>query len=633
MIPYSWDGNAQLNDEVNFAAYFLGPELGLPELSATMVARHGQHPLIGGISRQGLEVMMEVEVLAGSADTLRAWFDAEDETPKVLVVTDEDGTNARYWLALCTSFAPTVSPYIFLAKLRIHGDVRLRSVAPTTVHWNVTSSGATTTVTNGVAGINDDAYPVITVTPNEYASGINPFRRFVAVGWRAAQSATQYPIDITNGGLNTDTGVTNFADPQGDDIRIYVDGVETDYWLNAPATISTNIWVNLSWQIGRVATTRASVGAGAITTLTVNESIDAWPASGLFMIDSEVFVYTGKVSATRTFVGVTRASRNTAAGGHSAGSAVIWLQHEIWIEYGDAGKSAYVTDDGYKPVFKLSTSTNTSWDYDEFAESGVSLESEGEWSVPRGGRWQFTIELNTESYALDHGTGTLGDFQELGISSFVTSTTKTAIGGSWSLYNPCGMTAANFQNGEFYHGKNTWWIARVQRLSGTTWTTAYTIASGTNTTWNSWSQNLTSLPSGTRQIRLYLGGYASSTYPARLECADVTVTLDSDSTPAVAIAAEETTYRLRPTITNTTTNESVALDAAVDVGQSVEIDVTNAQVTLLSDDTAANNLVTMVEGVRRWLLRLQPGANTLQYTEAGVVDVDVDIRFERRYRV
>lgn len=72
MIVYSWDGNTQINDGVNFAAYFVGTELGLPTLDVNLVPRQGAHPLIGGLTRQGLEVMMEVEILAGSADTLRA---------------------------------------------------------------------------------------------------------------------------------------------------------------------------------------------------------------------------------------------------------------------------------------------------------------------------------------------------------------------------------------------------------------------------------------------------------------------------------------------------------------------------------------------------------------------------------
>ena len=134
-------------------------------------------------------------------------------------------------------------------------------------------------------------------------------------------------------------------------------------------------------------------------------------------------------------------------------------------------------------------------------------------------------------------------------------------------------------------------------------------------------------------IRLWLSGYASLVKPARLECADVTVTLNSSYTPLVVLAAADQTYRVQPTIENQTTEESITIDAAVDVDQSIEIDVANHQVTLLADDSDAYNAVETVEGVRRWILRLQAGSNTLSYTQTGLVEVDVDIVFERRYRV
>ena len=118
----------------------------------------------------------------------------------------------------------------------------------------------------------------------------------------------------------------------------------------------------------------------------------------------------------------------------------------------------------------------------------------------------------------------------------------------------------------------------------------------------------------------------------RVECADVTVTLNSSYTPLVVIGAEEQTYRLQPTLTNQTTGESLTVDTALDVDEAIEIDVAHHQVTL-PDGSDAYNAVEAVEGVRRWLLRLQAGSNTLEYTESGVVEVDVDISFERRYRV
>ena len=236
--------------------------MGLPELEIHSVARHGAHPLIGGVTRQGVELVMEVETLGGSADTLRAWFDNEDATPKVLVVVDEGGTNARYLKMLCARFVPTNTPYIYLVTLRSHGDVRLRSVTPTSQHWDVTASGATVAVSNGTAGVNDEAYPIITITPRAYAVGANSYRRFISVRWRASSAASRYPVDIVNGGLDTRIGSTNFASAAGNDIRVIVDGVEANYWLHNVNTATTKVWVNLDWQAGQAGTLVSVSGDG-----------------------------------------------------------------------------------------------------------------------------------------------------------------------------------------------------------------------------------------------------------------------------------------------------------------------------------------------------------------------------------
>ncbi len=538
MIVYSWDGNTQVNDGVNFAAYFVGPELGLPELEIHSVPRHGAHPFIGGVTRQGVELMMEVEALAGSVDTLRAWFDNEDATPKVLVVTDEGGTNARYLKMLCARFIPTNTPYIYLVTLRSHGDVRLRSVTPTSQHWDVTASGATVAVSNGTVGVNDEAYPVITLTPRAYATGANSYRRFITVRWRASSAASRYPVDIVNGGLDTRTGSTHFASATGDDIRVIVDGVEANYWLHNINTATTKVWVNLDWQAGQAGT----LGYMASEGIYVNEDITNFPATGLLEIGSELFAYTGKDTALRMFTGVTRGVRGTTATPHLAGTAVYWIQHEIWIEYGSGSMAAPAIDNSRKPIFSISSSSNTSWDYDEFDEDGAE----------RSGAWAFTNLRSMARYGGNQAAAA-SPYVELGISDDCAELgSKTAIEGYWSLFNPCGVVSANFQNGEYYYARNDWTTIRVRSsASGASWTTSYTVPIAVKDTWTAWSQNVT-LMSGAQFVQLHAAGYAKTLKRTRVEAADVTLALDSTYTPTVTIGGELTSYRLQGTITNTT---------------------------------------------------------------------------------
>ena len=637
-------GGHEINDGVNYKTSLTAPGQTPAETEPQLVGRTGAPAVIGGVVVPPRFLVLRTTLVAQYSELTRrelqqqwyAWCITDSK--QSLIVADDDGQNQRYVEAMPFSIIheDDGDGLIILTTMVVDGDVMWRAVTATVYSWNITASGETLAVVNGSPAVNEDAYPTITATPREYATGINPHRRFMAVGWRSPQPWTNYSTDIANDGLDTRIASTHFASAAGNDIRVYVDAVEVDYWLDGPNTATTKVFVNLNWQAGLVSTLANSLGTGAVTTLTVDGDIGSWPESGLLLVDGEVFVYSGKTNATKTFTGVTRGGRGTGVASHSAGAAVVWVQHEIWVEYGDGAKPAKTVNNDYRPMFNLATSTNGVWDYDDFAEVATSGFFTGE-KVTRGGTWRRGDSLAGGAYGGNQFTNVWpagGAYGEMGLYDAVGVTTKTALGIMWFLANPCGISAVNFQNGEFWHGRTDWFKAYVEsNASGTgSNTTRYTVPAGTNGVWNSWSQNVTGLPAGTQYVFLALRGYGSSSYAMRVECSDVTVTLDGNYTPVVAIGAEENTYRLRPTLVNQTTGESLAIDAALDVDEGIEIDVANHQVTLLSEGTDAYNAVETVEGVRRWMLRLQAGENTLRYDEAGVVEVDVEIEFRRRYR-
>jgi hypothetical protein len=484
----------------------------------------------------------------------------------------------------------------------------------------VTASGATTVVANGTAGANDNAYPIITLTPRAYSAGANTYRRFITVRWRATSAYTGYPVDITNDGLDTRVASTNFASATGADIRVYVDGEECDFWLDGIDTATTKVFTRLDWAAKQQATLSATMGTGSLTTFASSSDISGFPASGIVEIGSELFTYTAKDNTLRTFSGVTRAAKGTTAAGHSIGTAITWIQHDIWIEYGSGALPSFApASASTQPMFDLATSTNTSWNYDDFFTSDDE----------RAAAWSFSNTKNTAAYG-GNRTASATTYGEMGIES-TASGTKLALDGSWSLFNPCGITNANFQNGEFYHGRTTWWSGQVRSsVDGSTYAAAYTIPTSSNDTWNSWSQNI-ALATGTRYLKLTLAGYGSLADPSRLEVSDVTLTLNSSYTPTVTIGAEVVGYRLMATITNETTGDAIEIDVSIELDESLEINTDTHEVTLLTDGSPQYQALTLVGGARRHILRLQPGNNTLKYEEGGLVEVDVDIEFERRY--
>lgn len=630
-------GGQAINDEENYRSWLTAAGQTPAESLPQPVGRTGAAPLLGGLVLPERYLQIRTVLQEGSSLSKRelqtqwySWF--LRDVARSLIIADDDGGNQRYVEAMPFSVLhdPEADGWELITSLIVDGDDLWRAATATTDSWHITVSGATKAITNGTTGLNDDAYPTLTITPRDYATGINPYRRFITVRWRAGQPATSYPVDIVNAGLDTRPASTNFHSTAGNDIRVYVDGAEAEYWLNGVNTAATSIWVNLDFQASQGGTLAAAMGTGAVTTVTLVEDVSGWPNAGLIEIGSELFSYTGKNMALKQLTGVSRAAKGTSAASHAAAAAVTWVQHEIWVEYGSSSLGAITVDGDHAPMFELPSSSNTSWDYNEFYAAAGSSPLTGGAGY---GWWSFSNFLNTAKYGGNQGASA-NPYIELGIRGTATGS-KLRLDGAWSLFNPCGIASANFQNGQYYHGRLPWWGGMVRSsVDGASYVTEYAIPSstGANDTWSAWSQNVT-LTDGSRYVLLVLQGYASVTDPSRLECADVTVALNSSYTPTVVVGAEQTTYRLTARITNTTTGEAIDVDMAMDTDESLEIAVATSEVTYLADGSSQFGTVTPVGEPRQHLLRLQAGSNTLQYEEAGVVEVDIDFSFERRFRV
>ena len=189
-------GGHDINDEENYSTYLLANGQTPPETEPQLVGRTGGAPVVGGVVTPPrylvLRTVLEVQTSDYTKRELQqlwyAWF--VTDTAQTLIISDDDGQNQRYVQAVPFSIQHEEDGdgFILLTTLVVDGDVLWRSVAASTTNWTITTSGETQTVTNGDPQVNDDAYPVITITPRDYATGINPYRRFAAVAWRSSRS-------------------------------------------------------------------------------------------------------------------------------------------------------------------------------------------------------------------------------------------------------------------------------------------------------------------------------------------------------------------------------------------------------------------------------------------------------------
>jgi len=624
MILTSWNGH-NINDGTNYEAILNASVYGLPVIKPQMGLRQGQWPLIAGIDRPGKQIVFEIYIRGSSVGTLQKqlaqWFDPDDEEPKQLIGQDAGGGNSRYIMGICQSLdeIPFGAGLRFIVVIQIHGDVFWRETTPTSASsWSITATGQTKVVANNGEM---DAYPILTIKPTSAKTGSWPYRKFFGIQWNVLQAASNYPVDITNG-LDTRIASTNFALASGDDLRVWVDGVEVDRWLVNPDTSATHVWTNLDF-IANIPMTLAISMNNSITEMTVNESIVGMPDQGIVFVNSEFMTYTSKSNASKTFYGLERGAKGSTAASHVATATVFWIQHDIWILYGNAGAGSPPADAGKQPLFVLSSSSNTSWYFTDFYEIAEPA---------RSAAWQRGTRSGSPAF---YG-GNQGSNADPAVEAGIRIDDNGDSGVTW-ISNPCGITNANFMTGERYQMISTWYFGwggpgiYSSVTTGIPTVLEYTIPDpAAAMTWESWSRSEALI---TNSKSVGLGFVPTAGYPtgvnAYLESSTVTLTLNSSYTPGVQVGTELTNYSLSCDIWNLTTLKRISLELTMSLNAELILN-TDAKTVLAAGLNKFGALTIQGDPRRDWL-KLQPGNNTLRFDDPNTNAVTIDIDWEERF--
>jgi len=624
-----------------------GSAIRLPAARVLLAERSGAWPLVAGLQRPGERKILSLHI-DDSSDILALrtqlfqWFDPESEAVQPLVAEDDDGDNDRYLECLCESLVPygsgdSISPDLFIATLAVHGDVRWRASTEDDDEWSITASGQTHAIDNEGE---DEAYPIYTIEPTTAKGSSYVYRRWIPVAWLSTNGKQQYPVMAA---LDTAALVTaGKMLSNGNDLRVLVDGTEVYRWLDGMNTSDTHIWFSPDFSgVTPTQLKTAIAGSGDVDSIELVQDISGWPDSGVCYIGTEAFVYSARNVTERSLSGIERAAKGTSAGAHSIGDRVHWIQHDIYVVYGNSAASAPTVDDQYKPAFELDQSSNESWVYEVFSEMGY--EDWGDTGMMTGehraARWDHMGNL-----VIAGGNGGVYTATERGWSftydvagAWITSGAGQAYG--WTLYNPCGITNVTWADGlkrrattnppfdflahlMYWQRSQSWWSWQDTPASPTV-----------INTWEEWSSGPAEDDfdpvADTIGIALYF-------FPADIEVGTVTVDLNDSETPVVAVGAEQGNYHLQATLTNTTTGEAIALDFVMDVNSSLEVDTYNKTVTWLKDGSRQFQALTTcgtrtTSLAKRAWLRLLPGSNTLRFDDTGTGHVTLTTTFSKRY--
>ena len=476
--------------------------------------------------------------------------------------------------------------------------------------------------------------PVITIKPTSAKSGGYSYKRWLAMWNQSGLQLSTYPVQISSqagiSGIDHAALVTaGKLQADGDDLRVEVDGVEVDRWLDGENTNSCKVWVNLTMGVGADTLLDETFGGGdTLSSLTVDD-VTGFPASGVLynVTTGEAFTYTARDDALQRFTGLVRAVKGTSAANGAVGNKIVWIEHDIWLKYGNATATAPSVDDDYEPAFELDLSSNLTWVYEEFGEDDGL----------RAAQWQRQPLRHTPTFYGGNRGATADPWQEMGARS--AEVARINIEGRYYLNNPCRILTANFTNGESYYH---WYVDLLMLIQSRTatggWVQEYEIARGAADTWNSWSRNET-LETGSVFVGLYLEGREGGTEQF-LEVADVTVTLDSTRTPAIVYGDEQAVYDLDCTLTmirDSVDYEAIGLALTMALNQTLEIDCEERTVTLLDDGSNQFQALTLLSpAVRTYWMKLEGDwdggqVSSIRYDETGMAAVTLTSEHYVRY--
>ena len=629
---YTWNGNA-INDGTNFTAV-IPPGQTMPGGSPQFVDRGQSWPFLAGKTLSGavftFKIIMRGNIPA-QLETLKSWFRSDDYVIHKLIAKDAVDGDRQWYLEGYAITPPTFTnsdgSSEVIVQIALKDPLWRESTAQTDI-WAITASGQTKTMT--VRG-NYTALPTLDIKPTTYKAGYWNYKRFISLYNRTGLPFTNYPFSI---GLDTAALVTaSKMRADGYDLRIIVDGVEVDRWLYNMNTTTTQAWINISLKAAiQLTGITAIAGTGGVSTVTFTATvankaaIKRLPSVGLIQIDSEIFYYAGVNTVSLTLAIVERASRGSTMAAHTGAATVIWLEHDVWLQYGNLSAPVPDVDDNTKPIIDLdANSNNTQWKYSNFNDAFY-------W---RSGNWkQAVISGATYGQAFyyegSHTDREVNPATEMGVAlkSYPAGGVWKAGTGSimWSLYHPAGITQYTV-NLDRYRAAVSWPSVTINKSAdGVRWILDYTVPTPSSAaSWITIAPGLRSLAAAYKYLNFAMIGTVSgiANNMAASEVDDITIVLSSSAVPLATIYPEQAdNYLLTCTIVNATTGEWVSITYVMALNQTISVNC-DAQTIINSNGGNAISAIYFSTPRTEWLS--VSNGDVLAFYETGAAGLTITL--------
>lgn len=611
-----------------------------PPVSLEIVEVGEAAPADAGMTRNADYLVITVQIKGMGKqvkyDALVMAFDSLSGVSQQLVCLDNTGTE-YYVMGRVANHASKA----MVSKITLQvADSVWRRTIERAEPWTITASGQTMDIT---VGGTVEALPIFELTTDAAKTGGFGYRNWCRVYNPCDEAVINELVDITNGGLNTAALIPGKMQADGDDARVYDKGQEVDRQLAGINTTTTKIFAGPFNFSARIEMTLSGTiaNSGAVTAIYVKNTapnkklLERLPNSRQIVeIDNERYIMTGRdVKALRIDI-AERAVRKSSMASHADGALIKWIEHDVWLYYGNSAMEALTIDATHEAAYDIATSTNASRVYTSF----------GDKAGLRPGAWKLatlkrTAGSDSDFYTGNHGDETADPITDMGmaIKSFLKNGKPTADTASieMRLSHPGAITSVTVATGEKRRTATKWPAtmalqkskdAKVyaNQFNELTPASAGVYLTITNTT-------LQTLGAGYKHIRFFASGTLDAILNAEcdLEIGGLTVVITNPIT--AALQGEEDNYALDCEIQNETYGESLFLKWTMGLYETLTADSEERRVTH-SDGTNAYRAKRLDVARLNWL-GLRPGVNRLKFIDPGTSGVTLNTRFvERRKR-
>jgi hypothetical protein len=641
----TWDEH-NINDGENYATEIAEAQMLNLSAEATFSDRTQMYPYLSGSKLPAhffsFRIQMKGTDRSAQQNELAQWFDVTDPQPKILVGAND--STGQWYLEGKPIQVLEDEGNLVLITLAL-SDPLWKKVDIDSDIWYISATGATKTYP--VRG-NYRTQPTITIMPTGARTGSWLYKWWRPIYQPATMTVplVRYPLTISGAAWDTDALVdAGKMLASGDDLRVMVDAHETERWLDGIDDTVTKVWVNLDFSIPIQLTLAANLAnSGTVETIYVGQDLDllirlAGANNKTVLIGDEAFTFDDIDPIAFTLTGCARAAKGTSMAAHTAGDKINWIEHDIWIIYGNAAAAPPIANDANKPLIDLHDSTNESWVYANLydADSARPCAWAGGVVMSQG---KLSYIYTGDELANANPSTFMGMAMLAWVSSAMWKAETAEL--SWLLYHPCGITDISYDGDKYALLEATSGITTERcwpstagcqaSVDGKIWTTVFADAAPTvKDTWQSLTHALTSLGATNYWIKFIFKGslIAGINNLSALQIENVVISLDDTRIPVVEDSAGElTNYQMHCYITNNVTDEYIFVSYTMELNTYIEIDC-EAKTAKYSD---GSNIFSALQfsSIRPNWLDIGPGDVEIQFDDPGTTAVTVVISWQDR---